>query len=42
MAGMLALLLLSLALVASSGLMGVLEPAFGGFDRVWRGTAGSQ
>ncbi len=34
MSGMLALLLLSLALVTSSGLMGVLEPAFGGFDRV--------
>jgi predicted ferric reductase len=34
MAGMLALLLLSLALVTSSGLMRVLEPAFGGFDRV--------
>jgi predicted ferric reductase len=34
MAGNLALLLLSLALVTSSGLMGVLEPAFGGFDRV--------
>ncbi|MCW2910092.1 MAG: hypothetical protein JWL68_4881 [Actinomycetia bacterium] len=34
MAGMLALLLLSLALVTSSGLTRVLEPAFGGFDRV--------
>ena len=34
MAGMLALLLLSLALVTASGLMRVLEPAFGGFDRV--------
>jgi predicted ferric reductase len=34
MAGMLALLLLSLALVTSSGLMRVLEPAFGGYDRV--------
>jgi predicted ferric reductase len=34
MAGMLMLLLLSLALVTSSGLMRVLEPAFGGFDRV--------
>jgi predicted ferric reductase len=34
MAGMLALLLLSLALVTSSGLMRVLEPAFGGFNRV--------
>jgi predicted ferric reductase len=33
-AGMLALLLMSLALVTSSGLMRVLEPAFGGFDRV--------
>ena len=31
---MLALLLLSMALVVSSGLMSVLEPAFGGFDRV--------
>jgi len=34
MAGMLVLLLLSLALITSSGLMSVLEPAFGGFDRV--------
>jgi predicted ferric reductase len=34
MFGMLALLLLSLALVLSSGLMRVLEPVFGGFDRV--------
>ena len=34
MAGMLAIVLLSLALVTSSGLMRVLEPAFGGFDRV--------
>ena len=34
MAGMLVLLLASLALVTSSGLMSVLEPAFGGFDRV--------
>jgi predicted ferric reductase len=33
-AGMLAIVLLSLALVTSSGLMRVLEPAFGGFDRV--------
>jgi predicted ferric reductase len=34
MAGMLALVLLSVALVLSSGFMRVLEPAFGGFDRV--------
>jgi predicted ferric reductase len=34
MAGMLALLLLSMTLVLSSGLMSLLEPAFGGFDRV--------
>ena len=34
MIGMLALLLLSLALVTASGLMRILEPAFGGFDRV--------